>query len=92
MFSTSIWRSIGIALAAFALIAVIVLGVRGCKQDQFAQENQSINLGAQSERAATQGEALNHVQEARNAVDHPSDDERNRVCSKYDRNCSTTSN
>jgi hypothetical protein len=83
-------KYIGMALAALALIAAIVVGVRGCKKDQFAQENQSINLGAQSERAATQGEVLNHVQEARNAVDAPTPAERNSVCSKYDRNCPTS--
>jgi hypothetical protein len=83
----SIWKFIGVGLAALALIAAIVVGVRGCKKDQFAQENQSINLGAQSERAETQGEVLNHVQAAHDAVEHPTDVDSNRVCSRYDRNC-----
>lgn len=83
----NLWKYIGIGLAVLGLIAVIVLGVRGCKKDQFAQENQAINLGAQSERADTQGEVLNHVEQARNAVERPSDVERNSVCQKYDRNC-----
>jgi hypothetical protein len=82
-----LFKYIGIVLAVLALTAAIVFGVRSCKKDQFAQENQSINLGAQSERAATQGEALNHVEAARNAVERPSDADRNSVCEKYDRNC-----
>ncbi|HSW91784.1 MAG TPA: hypothetical protein VLG09_04010 [Candidatus Saccharimonadales bacterium] len=76
-----------IGLAALALIAGIVVGVRGCKKDEYNQENQAINLGGQSERAATQGEVLNHVQKANDAARAPTNEQLNSVCSQYDRNC-----
>lgn len=82
------WKYIGMGFAVLALIAVIVLGVRGCKKDEYNQQNQSINLGAQGERAQTQGEVLNHVEKANNAVLAPTNEQLNSVCSRYDRNCS----
>jgi hypothetical protein len=82
-----IWKYIGAAVAALALIAAIVVGVRGCKQDEHAQENQAINMGVKSERADTQGEVLNHVQKANDAVINPTNEQLERVCSRYDRNC-----
>jgi hypothetical protein len=81
------WKYIGYGLLALALVAAIVLGVKGCKQIDQQQDNQLVNAGVTQERAASQGEALNHVEQARDAVERPSDVERNRVCSRYDRNC-----
>lgn len=86
---TGPWKYLVMGLAALALVAVIVLGVRGCKKDENNQQNQAINLGAQSERAQTQGEVLNHVEKANNAVLAPSNEQLNSVCAQYDRNCPT---
>jgi hypothetical protein len=85
------WKYIGMAIAALALIAAIVVGVRGCKQDERNETNQSISIGKSLEREAGQAEVINHVQEARNAVDNPTAADLNSVCEKYDRNCTPNS-
>lgn len=87
---TGPWKYIVIGLAALGLIVALALSVRGCKKDEYNQTNQSINLGAKSERADTQGEVLNHVQKANNAVSNPTDEQLNILCGKYDRNCPTS--
>jgi hypothetical protein len=83
------WKYIGMAIAALALVATIVLEFVVVRKMQYNQENQSINLGVQSERAQTQGEVLNHVEKANNAVLAPTNEQLNSVCARYDRNCPT---
>lgn len=50
-----------------------------------AQANQTI--GAQTERLQSQSETINAVQNADEVVQHPSAEQLNIVCNKYDRNC-----
>lgn len=76
-----------IGLAVLALVAAIVLGVKGCKQGEYDATNQSINSGVAIERSAGQSEVINHVEAARNAVTNPTGNDLNVVCAKYDRNC-----
>lgn len=82
-------KYIAYALAALALVAAIVLGVSKCKQTEADQDNQLVNAGVTQERSESQGEVINHVQNAQDAVTNPSSDDLNIVCSKYDRNCPT---
>lgn len=84
---TGIWGYVAAGVAALALVAAIVLGVVQCKKIDQANDNRLVNSGEIIEREAGQREVINHVQEARNAVERPTDAERNVVCSKYDRNC-----
>lgn len=74
-------------LAALTLLALIVVGVRGCQQDERNENNQLVNSGVIVERQKGNEEVINHVEEATAARDRPTSDERNVVCSKYDRNC-----
>lgn len=84
---TGIWRFLVPGLLALALIAAIVVGIKGCKEIDQEQDNQLVNSGEVLERSKGQAEVINHVQEARNAVDNPTSNELNVVCEKYDRNC-----
>lgn len=86
---TGIWRFIIPGVIALGLIAVIVLGINSCKKLDAEADNQLINSGIAAERAATQGEVINHVNEAQDAVSNPTANDLSRVCSKYDRNCPT---
>lgn len=81
------WKYIGMAVATLALIAAIVFGVRGCAQDERAENNQLIEVGQTIEREAGQAEVINDIEEARDAVTNPTVNELNVVCEKYDRNC-----
>lgn len=84
---TGIWRYIGAGLVALALIAAIVGGVRSCKKIDQQQENALVESGVTKERSQAQSEVINHVEDARDAVDNPTVNELNVVCEKYDRNC-----
>lgn len=87
-FSTLNWPRIGLTVLAFlALVALIVGGVKACKQIEADQNNQLVNAGVDKERSANQGKVLTDVQNAQDATRAPTPDERNRVCAKYDRNC-----
>ena len=82
------WTRIGLALfGVLALVAVIVMGVRGCKQIEADQDNQLVNAGVTQERSANQGKVISDVQNAQDATRAPTPAERQRVCDKYDRNC-----
>lgn len=83
----NLWRYIGLGLATLALVAAIVFGVRGCAQDERAENNQLIEVGQTIERDKGNQEVINNVKEARDAVDNPTSNELNVVCEKYDRNC-----
>lgn len=74
-------------LAALALFALIVGGVKACKQIDADSDNQLVNAGVDKERAQTQGKVLDHVQKADDAVNNPDATLEQRVCEKYDRNC-----
>jgi hypothetical protein len=84
---TGIWGYLAIGLAALAFIAVIVGGVKACKQIDQENDNTLVNAGITQERSQGQAEVINHVQEAHNAVNNPTSNDLNVVCSKYDRNC-----
>lgn len=84
---TGIWVYLAYGLAALALVAVIVGGVKGCKQIDADQDNQLVNAGVTQERSATQGKVLSDVQNAQDAVSNPTANDVQRVCEKYDRNC-----
>jgi hypothetical protein len=82
------WKKyIVVGLAFLALVAVIVVGVRGCKQDENDMYNETINTGAQIERGNAATEVLNRVEQGEDAVRNPTSNELNVVCDKYDRNC-----
>jgi hypothetical protein len=89
MFKTLVgWkRYLAIGVAILALVAAIVFGVRGCQEDERQENNQLINTGELIERGAASEEVIKDVEEARNAVDNPTDADRRNVCEKYDRNC-----
>jgi hypothetical protein len=74
-------------LLALGLITAIVFGVKGCKEDQMDANNQLVNSGQVIEREHSQGETINAVQNANDAVRNPTSNELNSVCSHYDRNC-----
>lgn len=80
-------RYVVISAVLLTLVVLIVGGVRACKQIDADQDNQLVNAGVTQERAASQGKVLNDVQAARNAVDNPTPAAEQRVCEKYDRNC-----
>lgn len=84
---TGIWRYLVPGILVLVLIAAIVFGVRSCQQDEREEDKQLINTGEIIEREAGQREVINHVEEARDAVDNPTSDELNVMCEKYDRNC-----
>lgn len=87
---TGIWRFIVPGVAALALIAVIILGVNSCKKTDQENYNTTVNTGVVQEREKSQGETLNAIDKANNAVERPTSDQLNVVCSKYDRNCKNT--
>jgi hypothetical protein len=74
-------------LAVLALVAVIVMGVKGCKEIDQENYNTTVNSGVIKEREASKGVVINHVEQANDAVRNPSPAELNSVCHKYDRNC-----
>lgn len=82
-----LWKYVGMGLATLALIAAIVFGVRGCAQDERAENNQLIEIGQTVERDKGNQEVINSVKEANDAVTNPTVNELNVVCEKYDRNC-----
>lgn len=84
---TGIWRFVVPGIMVLLLVAAIVFGVKSCQEDERAENNQIMNSGELIERGKTNSEVLNHVEEARNAVDNPTSNDLNVVCEKYDRNC-----
>jgi hypothetical protein len=90
MFSklTGIWRFIVPGVLVLALVAAIVFGVRGCKEDEREENREIQNTGELVERGKASGEVINAIENANDAVERPSEHELNWVCEKYDRNCS----
>jgi hypothetical protein len=86
---TGIWRYLIPGLLALGLIAAIVIGVQRCKEINQENNNTLVNAGVTQERSEAQGETINAVQNANDAVRNPTSNQLNVVCSKYDRNCST---
>jgi hypothetical protein len=86
-----IWRYIGYALLAAALVAAIVIGVKQCKQIDQENKNVLVNAGIDKERSQGQGEVLNHVEKANDAARAPTNEQLDSVCNKYDRNCAAKS-
>lgn len=84
---TGVWGYVAAGIAVLALVAAIVLGVNSCKKIDQQNDNTLVNSGAIKEREASQGETINAVQNANDAVANPTSNELNIVCSKYDRNC-----
>lgn len=82
-----IWKYVGAGVLVLALVAAIIFGVKGCKQIDQENNNAIYNNGVVAEQSASREEVINHVQEARNAVDRPTSNELNVVCERYDRNC-----
>jgi hypothetical protein len=83
----------GIALLLLlGLVYAIATQVRGIASDERDENNQIFNQGTTSERADNQGKVLNDVQDARDAVDNPTPADEQRVCDRFDRNCSPTGN
>lgn len=71
-----------------AALFFLITSVVGCVKDSEDEENANyVNQGATQERAATQSEVLNSVQNANEARDRPTSALEQRVCDRYDRNC-----
>lgn len=85
------WAKLGkyilVGIAVLGLIALIVGGVKGCKEIEQEQVNQQINSGELIERGKASGEVINAIENANDARDNPTSNELNVVCEKYDRNC-----
>jgi hypothetical protein len=84
---TGIYKYLAIGVAVLALVAVIVTGVVSCKKVDSTNRNQVVQSGIDHATVVSQGEVLNHVQKANDAVLAPSAQQLNVVCNKYDRNC-----
>ena len=82
-----IWKFIGAGVIAAALMLIITLSFRSCDKRHDNEINNAVNAGATTERAQSQSETINAVQEAKNVVEHPTANQLNVVCSKYDRKC-----
>jgi hypothetical protein len=82
-----LWKYIGAVVVGLALIAAIVGGVRSCKKIDQQNQNTTMNAGADKVLVQQQAETINAVQKAQDTVKHPSAEQLNSVCSKYDRNC-----
>ena len=85
------WSYILTGLLALGLVAAIVFGVKSCKEIDQDNNNAIFNNGVAAEQLNSQGETLNAVQNANDAVRNPTSNELNVVCSRYDRNCSNHS-
>lgn len=84
---TGIWRYLIPGVAVLLLVVAIVFGVRGCQEDERAENNQLIEMGVTKERDRGNQEVINRVEESIDAVNNPTVNELNVVCEKYDRNC-----
>lgn len=74
-------------IVALVLIVGLVLLVGRCEREEAGEEANLVNQGALIERDAAKTEVINHVEQAKDAVEHPTANELQRVCDKYDRNC-----
>lgn len=74
-------------LAALAILAIIFGGIRACQSQVDKQNANLVNQGAQTERSKGNAEAVNQAERAKDAAEHPTVNQLNVVCSKYDRNC-----
>lgn len=75
-------------LTLYGLIALLIVGLLllgKCAYDR--HEEKVFNSGSTSEQVKSQSETINAVQNAQIVVAHPTSDQLNIVCSKYDRNC-----
>lgn len=81
------WPYLIYGLAALALVAAIVGGVRSCKKIDQQEQNKVFNSGVEHEQVQGQSEIINAVTNAQNVVRNPTSEQLNVVCSKYDRNC-----
>lgn len=86
---TGPWRYVLYGLVALALVAAIVAGVRSCKQIEQENDKALVNSGEVRERSRGQAEVINHVEQAKDARDNPTNADLERVCDKWDRNCHT---
>lgn len=76
-----------LGVIAVVIIAVFMLSIRSCEKQEDHDNANLVNQGAIVERDASKSEVINHVEQAKDAVDNPTSDDLNRVCTKYDRNC-----
>lgn len=74
--------------AVIALLGLfMVLAFRSCDKRHNQEQANLVNQGATLERVQQQSETINAVQNAQKAVEHPTPEQLNIVCDKYDRNC-----
>lgn len=81
------WNYVAGAAALLALIALIVFGTVECKKIDRGNEKTLVTSGVTKEREQGHQEVIKHVEDAHEAVNHPTPVELNVVCGKYDRNC-----
>lgn len=81
--SNPIIAGVGLLIAIVAVIAFFSFLDKGRQR----HEGQLVNQGELIERGEGNAKVLNDVGDAKNAVDEPSAEQLNRVCSQYDRNC-----
>lgn len=74
-------------LAALVLIVAVLAFFSFLDKGRERHEEQLVNKGQLQERSEGNARVLNDVAIAKNAVEQPSSDQLNVVCSSYDRNC-----
>jgi hypothetical protein len=78
--------ALGIFGALLVILAIVAFVVRS-QQNEREENSNFVNSGVTQERAQTQGRTIENVEKSQKPV---TADERQRVCSKYDRNCAGT--
>jgi hypothetical protein len=68
---------------------IIVLSFRSCDHRHDSEQANLVNQGILVERSDSQAETINAVKDAQQTLEHPTNEQLNLVCSRYDRNCPT---
>jgi hypothetical protein len=87
MFSFLKSNPIFAGIIGLVLIAGIIALIGSCERQEDNDNANLVNQGAVIERDAAKTEVIESVQNAKDAVDNPTSNDLNIVCSKYDRNC-----
>jgi hypothetical protein len=83
-------KLLAVGIGTVLLIAAIVGLLIYFNAKEQRHENQLVNTGVMTERAATAGDTLNTVENAHEAVINPQPDDVERMRSRYDRSTANT--